>query len=192
MNVSDGATRNMRNLIGHQDIALTASAISITITASPTAAMDISGSGIGPATTAPDASSITRITWNGGSNTATIPAGTSLTSDTITYSLSHTADQIVTVYTVNRNVETYANNFETLYENFSGPDQSQVASVTGYSSGGETIIASINAFIAPVATYGAPLSATPVAVWENAEPSWLGFNGYRWHGWRIRLKQLKS
>jgi hypothetical protein len=167
MNISDGATRNIRNLIGHQDIALTAGAISITITASPTAAMNVTGSGIGPATTPPNASSITRITWNGGSNSATIAAGTSLTSDTITYSLNHTADQIVTVYTTNRNVETYANNFELLYQNFSGPDQSQLATVTGYSLGGETIIDSINALITPAATYSATFGSTPVAVWEN-------------------------
>src|SRR5260370_22299144 len=91
--ISDGATRNIRNLIGHQDIALSASAISITIKAAPTAAMDVSGSGIGPSATAPNASSITRITWNGVSNSATITAGTSLTAVTITYSLYHTSDQ---------------------------------------------------------------------------------------------------
>ena len=165
--ISDGATRNIRNLIGHQDIALSASAISITIKASPTAAMDVSGSGIGPSATAPNASSITRITWNGGSNSATIAAGTSLTSDTITYSLNHSANQIVTVFTVNRNVETYGNNFEQLYQNFSGPDQSQLATVSGYSLGGDTIVASINGLITPTATYSAAFGPTPVAVWEN-------------------------
>ena len=167
MNISDGATRNIRNLIGHQDIALSAGAISITITASPTAAMNVTGSGIGPATTAPNASSITRITWGGGNNSATIAAGTSLTSDTITYSLTHTADQIVTVYTTNRNVETYGNNFENIWENFSGPDQSQLATVSGYSEGGDIIIAAINATITPVATYGEVFGSTPVAMWEN-------------------------
>ncbi len=166
-NISDGATRNIRDAIGHQDIALSASAISITITASPTAAMNVTGSGIGPAATVPNAGSITRITWGGGNNGATIAAGTSLTSDTISYSLNHTADQIVTVFTTNRNVETYGNNFDSNWENFSGPDQSQLASVTGYSQGGNIIIAAINATITPVATYGEAFATTPVALWEN-------------------------
>jgi hypothetical protein len=166
-NISDSATRNIRDAIGHQDIALSASAISITITASPTAAMNVTGSGIGPAATAPNASSITRITWGGGNNSATIAAGTSLTSDTVSYSLNHTADQIVTVHTTNRNVETYGNNFESNWENFSGPDQSQLATVNGYSAGGNIIIAAINATITPVATYSEAFATTPVALWEN-------------------------
>jgi hypothetical protein len=166
-NSNDSATRNWREQIGHQDITNPAGKITISLTAAPSAALNITGSGIGPAATAPNTSSITRITWDGGNNGTTISAGTTKTSDQITYSLNNTIDQIVTVFTTARNVEYYGNNFETLWSNFSGPDQSQNATVSGYSSGGNCVIASIVAINTTAFTYDAPLGVAPVALWEN-------------------------
>jgi hypothetical protein len=140
---TDSATRNWREQVSHLDITANATKIRITVTASATVDLNITGAGIGPAATAPNASSITRITWDGGSNGTTVTHGTSKTSDTIVYSLDHTVDQIVTIYTTGRNIEYYSNNNETLWSNFSGPDQSQSATVSGYSSGGNSVIGNI-------------------------------------------------
>ena len=135
--------------------------------ASATQALNITGAGIGPAATAPNASSITRITWDGGSNGTTVSAGTTKTSDQISYTLDHTVDQIVTIYTTARNVEYYSNNNETLWSNFSGAGPSQSATVSGYSSGGNSVIGNISSIATTVYTYRNTLGSTPVAVWEN-------------------------
>ena len=145
-----------------------ASIITITVTASATAALNITGAGIGPATTAPNASSITRITWGGGNNGTTVAAGTSATSDPITYALSNSVDQIVTIYTTARNVEYYTRlTGDTLWSNFSAPDQSQSASVSGYSTGGGSVISTITSITAGQYTYYSALGSAPVAAWEN-------------------------
>jgi len=164
---TDSATRNWRQQIGHTDITANASVITISVKASPTVALNITGAGIGPAATAPNTSSITLVTWGGGNNGTTVAAGTTATSDQITYSLSNSVDQIVTIYTTARNVEYTSNNAETLWSNFSGPDQSQSASVTGYSSGGNCVIANITAIQTTQYTYRNTLGTAPVAVWEN-------------------------
>src|SRR5579862_8939755 len=165
---TDSATRNWRDQVAHANITASASIITITVTASATAALNITGSGIGPAATAPNTSSITRITWGGGNNGTTVAAGTSATSDPITYSLSNAVDQIVTIYTTARNVEYYNRlTGDTLWSNFSAPDQSQSASVSGYSTGGGSVISTITSITAAQFTYYAALAATPVAAWEN-------------------------
>ncbi len=164
---TDSATRNWREQVSHLDISANATKIRITVTASATVDLNITGAGIGPAATAPNASSITRITWDGGSSGTTVTHGTSKTSDTITYSLDHTVDQIVTIYTTARNVEYYSNNNETLWSNFSGPDQSQSATVSGYSSGGNCVIGNISSVQTTVNTYRNTLGSAPTAVWEN-------------------------
>ncbi len=164
---TDSGTRNWREQVSHLDITANATKIKITVTASATGDLNITGAGIGPAATAPNASSITRITWDGGSNSTTVTHGTSKTSDTITYSLDHTVDQIVTIYTTARNVEYYSNNNETLWSNFSGPDQSQSATVSGYSTGGNSVIGSISSIQTTQFTYRNTLGSTPTAVWEN-------------------------
>ena len=173
---TDSATRNWREQVSHLDITASATTITITVKASPTAALDISGAGIGPAATAPNASSITRITWGGGNSGATVAAGTSATSDQISYSLSNSTDQIVTIYTTARNVEYSSNVNETLWSNFSAPDQSQSATVSGYSSGGNSVIAGIAGIQVTQFTYRNALGTAPVAAWENgsllkSEPS---------------------
>ena len=173
---TDSATRNWREQVSHLDITASATTITITVKASATAALNITGAGIGPAATAPNASSITRITWSGGNNGTTVAAGTSATSDQISYSLSNATDQIVTIYTTARNVEYFSNLNETLWSNFAAPDQSQSASVTGYSSGGNSVIASIAGIQATQFTYRNTLGTAPVAAWENgsllkSEPS---------------------
>jgi hypothetical protein len=97
-----------------------------------------------------------------------VGAGTSATSDPITYSLSNTVDQIVTIYTTARNVEYYTRlSGDTLWSNFSAPDQSQSASVSGYSTGGGSVISTITSITAGQYTYYAALASTPVAAWEN-------------------------
>jgi hypothetical protein len=164
---TDGATRNWREQVSHLDISANASAITISVKASATQALNITGSGIGPAATAPNAGSVTRITWGGGNNGATVAAGATATSDAITYSLDHTVDQIVSIYTTARNVEYFTNNNETLWSNFSGPDQSQSATVSGYSSGGNSVIAGIASVHVTQFTYRGALGTAPVAVWEN-------------------------
>ena len=163
---TDSATRNWREQVSHLDISANASTITITVKASAIGALNIASAGIGPAAMAPNASSITRITW-GGFNGTTVVAGTSATSDPITYSLSNAVDQIVTIYTTARNVEYYTNNNETLWSNFSGPDQSQSASVSGYSSGGNSVIGNISSIQITANTYRNTLGSAPTAVWEN-------------------------
>ncbi len=165
---SDSATINFRQGIPVGEISNAAVELSISVTASPSLALNITGTGIGPAATEPDATSITRITWNGGMDGTTVAAGTTATSDTIAYTLDNTVPQIVTLYSTSRNVAYYGGNGESLYELFSGPDQSQSASVTGYSaSGGNVILAAITATNVTAYTYYAAMAAAPVAVWEN-------------------------
>jgi hypothetical protein len=164
---TDSVTRNWREQVSHLDITNPAALITISVTASPTAALDITGAGIGPATTAPNTSAITRITWGGGNNGTTVAAGTSATSDQISYSLDNSVDQMVTIYTTARNVEYYANNHETLWSNFSGPDQSQSATVSGYSTGGNVVIKNIVCINTTQFTYRNTLGVAPVAMWEN-------------------------
>jgi hypothetical protein len=165
---TDSATVNFRQGIPVGEISNPAVEISISVTASPTLALNITGTGIGPATTVPNASAITRITWNGGMNGTTVPAGQTVTSDPVFYTLDNTVTQVVTLYSTSRNIAFYAGNGESLYELFSGPDQSQSATVSGYSfSGGNVIFASIVATNITAFTYYAALGSTPVAVWEN-------------------------
>lgn len=165
---TDSATRNWREQVSHLDITNPAALITISVTASPTAALDITGAGIGPATTAPDTSAITRITW-GGNNGTTVAAGTTVTSDQISYALDNTVDQMVTIYTTARNVEYYTNNHETLWSNFSGPDQSQSTTVTGYSTGGNIVIKNIVCINTTQFTYRNTLGAMPAAMWEDGK-----------------------
>jgi hypothetical protein len=164
---TDSATRNWREQVSHLDITNPAGLITISVTASPTAALNITGAGIGPATMAPDTSAITRITWNGGNDGTTVAAGTTATSDQITYNLDNTVDQIVTIFTTARNVEYYTNNHEVLWSNFSGPDQSQSTTVTGYSTGGNIVIKNIVCINTTQYTYRNTLGVAPVAMWEN-------------------------
>jgi len=165
---TDSATINYRQSIPVGEISNPAVEISISVTASPTLALNITGTGIGPAVTVPNAASITRITWNSGNNGTTIAAGATVTSDSIFYNLDNTVPQIVTLYSTSRNVAYYSGNGESLYELFGGGDQSQSATVSGYSfSGGNVILASIVATNVTAYTYYAALASTPVAVWEN-------------------------
>jgi hypothetical protein len=164
---TDSGTRNWREQVSHLDITNPAGLITISVTASPSAALNITGAGIGPATTAPNTSAITRITWGGGNNGATVAAGTTVTSDQISYNLDNTVDQMVTIYTTARNVEYYTNNHETLWSNFSGPDQSQSTTVSGYSTGGNVVIKNIVCINTTQFTYRNTLGTAPVAMWEN-------------------------
>jgi hypothetical protein len=165
---SDSATINYRQGIPVGEISNAAVLITISVTASPSLALNITGAGIGPAGTLPNASSIARVTWGGGNNGTTVAAGTTVTSDPISYSLDNTVTQVVTLYSTSRNVAYYAGNGESLYELFGGGDQSQSATVSGYSfSGGDVFVASIVATNITAHTYYAALGTAPVAVWEN-------------------------
>jgi hypothetical protein len=167
---TDSGTRNWREQIGHVQISNSAVAVTVTVKASASAALNITGSAIGPVSgSAPNTSSMTRITWGGGNNGTTVAAGTTATSDTITYSLSNSVDQIVSIYTTARNVEYYSNNNTTLWSDSTASDQSQVANVTGdgFATGGNSVVGSIVGTIQTVFTYRNTLGATPVAVWEN-------------------------
>ncbi len=165
---TDSATINYRQGIPVGEISNAATLITISVTASPTLALNITGAGIGPAGTLPNASSITRITWGGGNNGTTVAAGTTVASDAISYILNNSVPQVVTLYSTSRNVAYYAGNGESLYELFGGGDQSQSATVSGYSfSGGDVIVASIVATNITAHTYYAALATAPVAVWEN-------------------------
>jgi len=165
---NDSATINFRQGIPVGEISNAATLITISVTASPTLALNITGAGIGPAGTLPSASSITRITWGGGNNGTTVAAGATVTSDAISYVLDNTVAQVVTLYSTSRNVAYYAGNGESLYELFGGGDQSQSATVSGYSfAGGNVVVASIVATNITAHTYYAALASAPVALWEN-------------------------
>jgi hypothetical protein len=173
---NDSATRNWREQVSHLDITNPASLMTISVTASPSDALDITGAGIGPATTAPNTSAITRITWGGGNNGVTVPAGTTVTSDQFSYNLDNSVDQMVTIFTTARNVEYYTNNHEALWSNFSGPDESQSTTVSGYSTGGNIVIKNIVAINTTQYTYRDALGVAPVAVWEDGNLSRLVLN----------------
>jgi hypothetical protein len=64
-------------------------------------------------------------------------------------------------------VEYYTNNHETLWSNFSGPDQSQSTTVSGYSTGGNVVIKNIVCINTTQFTYRNTLGTAPVAMWEN-------------------------
>jgi hypothetical protein len=164
---TDSATRNWRLQVSHLDITNPAALITISVTAEPGAALNITSAGIGPATTAPNTSAITRITWGGGNNGVTVPAGTSATSDQLSYNLDNTVDQMVTIFTTARNVEYYTSNHEVLWSNFSGPDQSQNTTVSGYSTGGNSVIKNIICINTTQFTYRNTFGTAPVAMWEN-------------------------
>ena len=173
---TDSATRNWREQVSHLDITNSAALITISVTASPSAALNITGAGIGPATAAPNTSAITRITWGGGNNGTTVAAGSTVTSDPISYSLNNSVDQMVTIYTTSRNVEYYTNNHETLWSNYAAPDQSQSTTVSGYSTGGNVVIQNIVAINTTQYAYSQALAAAPVALWENGNLSQLVAN----------------
>jgi hypothetical protein len=162
-------TRNWREQIGHVQITNSVISLTVTVTASPSAALNITGAAIGPVTTAPNTGAMTRITWGGGNNGTTVGAGTSATSDVITYSLDNSVDQIVAIYTTARNVEYYGNNNTTLWSDNTAADQSQSANVTGlgFASGGNSVVGAITGTIQTAVTYRAALGTAPVAVWEN-------------------------
>ncbi len=166
---TDSLTRNWREQIGQAQITNSVINFTVTVMASPTAALNITGAAIGPVTTAPNTSAMTRITWGGGNNGTTVAAGTSATSDTITSNLSNTVDQIVSIYTTARNVEYFGNNNTTLWSDNTAADQSQAANVTGdgFAAGGNSVVASISGTIQTALTYRNTLGTAPVAVWEN-------------------------
>jgi hypothetical protein len=162
---TDSATRNWRMQIDHATISASAAVVTITVKASPTQALNITDSAIGPVSgSAPNTSAMTQLTWNGGSVTATVSANTSLTSDPITYALSNSVDQIVSFYTTARNVEYFTRiNNDALWTNFTASDLSQQTSTSSFSTGGNSVVASIQS----VHTYRGALGTAAVAVWEN-------------------------
>jgi len=166
---TDSGTRNWRLQIGHVQIANSVISVAVTVKASATAALNITGAAIGPVATAPNTSAMTRITWGGGNNGTTVAAGTSATSDTITYSLNNSVDQIVSIYTTARNVEYFLTNNTTLWSNSTATDESQASNVTGdgFATGGNSVVGSISGTIQTAYTYRGALGTAPVAVWEN-------------------------
>jgi hypothetical protein len=166
---TDSGTRNWRESIASAGFTGSATKITITVKASATVALNITGAAIGPAATVPNSSSMTRITWGGGNNGTTVSAGATATSDAITYTLSSSVGQIVSIYTTARNVEYYSNNNTTLYSDSAAADQSQTANVSadGFSSGGNSVIGNISAIQVTQYTYRNTLGSTPVAAWEN-------------------------
>jgi hypothetical protein len=166
---TDSGTRNWREQIGHAQISNSVISLTVTVKASATVALNITGAAIGPVATAPNSSSMTRITWGGGNNGTTVAAGTSATSDTITYSLNNSVDQIVSIYTTARNIEYFSNNSTTLWSDSTASDQSQTANVTGdgFATGGNSVVGSIAGTIQTVYTYRNTMGTAPVAVWEN-------------------------
>ena len=169
---NDGLTRNWREQIAAVQISNSVISMTVTVTASPSAALNITGSAIGPVSAAlgaPNTSLMTRITWDGGNNGTTVAAGASATSDVITYSLDNRVDQIVAIYTAARNVEYYGNNNTALWSDSTAADQSQAANVAGdgFAAGGNSVVGSIVGTIQTTFTYRNTLGTAPVAVWEN-------------------------
>jgi hypothetical protein len=166
---NDSLTRNWREQIGAVQITNSVISLTVTVMASPSAALNITGAAIGPVSTAPNTSAMTRITWGGGNNGVTVAAGTSATSDVITYSLNNSVDQIVAIYTTARNVEYFGNNNTTLWSDNTAADQSQASNVTGdgFAAGGNSVVGSIVGTIQTTFTYRQALGTAPVAVWEN-------------------------
>jgi hypothetical protein len=94
---TDSGTRNWRESIASAGFTGSATKITVTVKASATAALNITGAAIGLAATVPNSSSMTRITWGGGNNGTTVSAGATATSDAITYTLSSSVGQIVSI-----------------------------------------------------------------------------------------------
>ena len=149
--------------------------LSFSVTAGPTTNLQISGMAIGPAANPvgsgsgnyPVATSLTPITWSG-SATVTIPAGTTMASDYISYALNNGVAQLLTMYAPTPNVAFYANNGEALWERFSGGNQSQALNPSGFAyAGGLLTVASIINQNITAATYRGALGVTPTAMWED-------------------------
>lgn len=130
----DGATRNYREIIPASLITASATSVKIQLRAAPTGSWVIAGVGIGVHTTGPNAESMTRVTWSGGSNGVTIPADTTVTSDEITFALDETKALVVAVYMTSRYVRQSAQDSGVLlYSNSTAADHSQIAE-PGYTS----------------------------------------------------------
>jgi hypothetical protein len=174
-NITDSVTLNYRNFIASSSISASASAIKIRVYASDTVNLNITGSAIGPATSATSTQSMTRITWDGGSNSTTIVAGSFKDSDTTTYSLDNTVSQIVSFYSTARNFKiktAYTGN--DLYSKAIASDESQSTSVSGYTRTGDGKYAVLAKIISVGAsyedTYDGTQATDPGWVWEDTVP----------------------
>jgi len=173
VNQTDSGTRNYRQLVDKSTIATSATTIKIRIYASATTNANITGSAIGPQADSGDAydtSGMTRITWDGGSNTTTITANTYKDSDEIAYALDNTVNQIISVYSTARNFRFGTTG--SLYYNSITSDESQTADIssspgfTPYGIVGQITSVGVNY----VYTYNGAQTTDPGWVWENGTP----------------------
>ena len=169
----DGATRNLRSMITAAQISSSATSVKIRVyAASGITDLFINGSGIGPyagSGDAYDASAMTRITWDGGSDTTTIAHGSYKDSDAITYTLNNAVNQVITLYLAARHYKG-SGGTNTLYYNSTASDQSQTADVNSYSS------AANNGFVRKIYSVGATYSYTYYAA-QATDPGWVWEGG---------------
>jgi hypothetical protein len=135
---------NIRIVLSSADISASASSIKLRVKSQPTYALTITGASIGErsGSTITFASAPTRVTFGGGNNSVTIPAGASVYSDWITFSLDHTKDYLVHLAFVT-DAANYVpfvsgSGFEYLRQPNYSTDDTLTTTPTGYSSESNT------------------------------------------------------
>lgn len=154
--VADGTTRNYRQEF---TATLNSTTVQIKLTAAASANWVIAGTSIGPQVSQGQASSLTRITWNSGSNGVTITANGTATSDVLTFNLTAGTTYLVHVYMTARNLKQAPVTGPTLWTNVTASDQTLTLNPTFSASVNQQLLTQVIASDQTVYTLGA--SAQP-------------------------------
>ena len=164
-NVTGGETRNYRQVI--PAVTASSSRIRIRLTAADTGNFVIAGVGIGRRSSGSTAVSMTRVTWDGGSNGTTITAGNYKDSDLITFAVQPGEAYLVHVYMTARNLKQNGAT-GTAYYDSTAADESQTASGSGILA---TTLGSTNIVTAiwdeGRVIYSGALASNPIEMWEG-------------------------
>jgi len=128
-NITDNATRNYRQIIASVNAA--SPTIQIKLTAADSANLVIGGVSIGVRSSGNVASSLTRVTWNGGSSGVTITAGTSQTSDIITFPVTTGQSYLVHIYITSRNIKDSGPAGVSTYYDSNSADETMIVTPNG-------------------------------------------------------------
>jgi|GEM_PF-2921294 len=166
-NTADGAPRNYRQVI--PSVSQAATAIKIRLTASDAADWAIAGVSIGAQSSGKTATSLTRVTWDGGNNGTTITHGTTKDSDYITFSMTTGQAYLVSIYMTARNLKQNTAT-GTAYYDSNAVDESQIVAPNG--SQFTTTLTATNVVTAILAQgktiYSAAQGTDPIVMWEDS------------------------
>jgi len=169
-NADDGATRNYRVIFPSSVLSGAGNSVRVTLSAG-VSNWPILGVGIGKQTIGQNVESITRVTFDSGSSTVTIPGGGSTVSDYVEFEVEAGAAYVVTIYTESRHLTLRNAPGVTLYYATTAGDTSQTTSQEYALNTPESTpgISKIEVLIdaADVKIYEADLAANPRIVWED-------------------------